>query len=89
MFCVPNIGKRYNVFIPVNKKNYIGLYQSFYKKNLFDKFRLFTLYKEFNLLLVPSDDFGCPGYVRVAYCVDADMIKRSMPAFEKLKKSYE
>ncbi len=45
--------------------------------------------KQYNLLLVPSDDFGCPGYVRVAYCVSADMIKRSMPAFAELAKSYK
>ncbi len=44
--------------------------------------------KKFDLLLVPSDDFGCPGYVRIAYCVDADMIQRSMPAFKKLAALY-
>ena len=44
--------------------------------------------KEFELLLVPSDSFGFPGYVRVAYCVAADMIERSLPAFKKLAESY-
>lgn len=44
--------------------------------------------RAYDLLLVPSDDFGCPGYVRIAYCVSADMIKRSMPAFRKLAASY-
>lgn len=44
--------------------------------------------KEFNLLLVPGSSFMCPGYVRIAYCVDADMIKRSFGAFEKLAESY-
>ncbi len=45
--------------------------------------------KKFDLLLVPSDDFGCPGYVRIAYCVDGDMIKRAMPAFKALFDSYK
>ena len=45
--------------------------------------------KNFGLLLVPSDDFGINGYVRIAYCVDYDMIVRSIPAFEKLFMSYK
>lgn len=44
--------------------------------------------KQFELLLVPSDDFGCPGYVRVAYCVSPDMIARALPAFAALAKAY-
>ena len=45
--------------------------------------------KDFGLLLVPSDDFGVKGWVRIAYCVDYDMIKRSLPAFEKLFMRYK
>ena len=45
--------------------------------------------KEHNLLLVAADDFGCPGYVRVSYCVEEAMIKRSFAAFEKLANSYK
>ena len=44
--------------------------------------------KEYNLLLVPGDDFGCSGYVRIAYCVSPDMIRRSLPAFKKLAEKY-
>ena len=44
--------------------------------------------KEFNLLLVPADSFGTPGFVRIAYCVSTDMIKRSLPAFKKLADYY-
>ena len=44
--------------------------------------------KKHELLLVPSDDFGLPGYVRVAYCVSPEMIRRSMPAFTALAKEY-
>lgn len=44
--------------------------------------------KEFNLLVVPGSSFACPGYVRISYCVDYDMIVRSLPAFEKLAGCY-
>ena len=40
--------------------------------------------KELDILLVPSDSFGCTGYVRIAYCVSTDLIKRSLSAFKKL-----
>lgn len=42
--------------------------------------------KSHMLLLVPGSSFGCPGYVRIAYCVSPDMIKRAMPAFSELAK---
>ncbi|MBD8046949.1 pyridoxal phosphate-dependent aminotransferase [Clostridium faecium] len=45
--------------------------------------------KKHELLLVPSDDFGCPGYVRISYCVSTEQIINSMPAFEKLAKEYK
>lgn len=44
--------------------------------------------KELNLLVVPGSSFFCPGYVRIAYCVDHDMIVRALPAFEKLAAAY-
>lgn len=44
--------------------------------------------KKYELLLVPGDDFGCPGYVRISYCVTTEQIERSMPSFEKLAKEY-
>lgn len=45
--------------------------------------------EKYNLLLVPSDSFGCSGYMRVSYCVAYDMIERALPLFEQLKKDYE
>ena len=45
--------------------------------------------KELDLLLVAADGFGCPGYVRISYCVDKDMIERSMTAFRKLAEEYK
>ena len=45
--------------------------------------------KQHELLLVPSDDFGVPGYVRLAYCVSKDMIAASKPAFAALMEEYK
>ncbi len=40
--------------------------------------------KKKNVLIVSGDDFGCSGYLRISYCVDHDMIKRSLSAFGDL-----
>lgn len=45
--------------------------------------------KKKNLLIVPGVSFGCPGYVRIAYCVDYSTIERSLSAFEALAKEYK
>lgn len=44
---------------------------------------------EYNLLVVPADDFGCPGYFRLSYCVSHEMIQRSLPAFRAMIASFE
>ena len=40
--------------------------------------------KKKDLLVVPGDGFGCPGYFRVCYCVSLDLIQRSLPVFKEL-----
>lgn len=45
--------------------------------------------KKYELLIVPGDDFGCKGYVRISYCVDPLMLERSLPAFRALAESYK
>ena len=40
--------------------------------------------KQKDLLIVPGDGFGCPGYFRICYCVSYDMIQRSLPVFKSL-----
>ena len=45
--------------------------------------------RDFELLPVPSDSFGCPGWVRVGYCVSLDTIENSMGAWKKLWDSYQ
>lgn len=44
--------------------------------------------KKHELLFVAGDDFGCPGWVRIAYCVQTEQIERALPLFEKLAKEY-
>ena len=41
-----------------------------------------------NLLVVPGDSFGTPGYVRLAYCVSPEVIERALPTFRKLAEEY-
>ena len=38
---------------------------------------------KYDLVLVPADSFGCPGYFRMAYCIDTEKVKRSLPALRK------
>ena len=39
-----------------------------------------------DLLVVPGDDFGCPEYFRICYCVSYEMIQKSLKVFEELIK---
>ena len=65
-----------------------GAFYLFMKALEADAGRFCERAKKYDLLLVPSDDFGCPGYVRIAYCVSEKTILDSMPAFEKLMEDY-
>lgn len=44
--------------------------------------------KEYELLVVPADSFGTPGFVRISYCVSTEQIENSLPAFQALAESY-
>ena len=44
---------------------------------------------ENDILVVPCDDFGIEGYVRIAYCVPTEKIERSLPKFKELKEQYK
>ena len=45
--------------------------------------------KKYGLLIVASDSFGYPGYVRISYCVSPEMIERSLPSFKMLIEEYK
>lgn len=38
---------------------------------------------KYDLVFVPADSFGCPGYFRIAYCIDTEKVKRSLPIIRK------
>ncbi len=44
--------------------------------------------KKHELLIVPSDDFGTEGFVRISYCVPTEQIERSLPHFKELAEEY-
>lgn len=46
--------------------------------------------KKYNLILVPGDSFGCPGYFRMAYCIDTQKVIRSLDALKEfVEKEYK
>ena len=45
--------------------------------------------KKKDLLLVPGDGFGCPGYFRICYCVSYEMIQKSLPVFGVLIREFQ
>ncbi len=63
-----------------------GAFYLFLKSPLPDANEFCEKAKKHEILLVPSDDFGCGGYVRIAYCVEKSVIQRAIPAFRKLYK---
>ncbi|MDF2520390.1 MAG: aspartate aminotransferase [Clostridia bacterium] len=61
-----------------------GAFYLFPKALMADDVEFVKRAMKYNLLLVPGSGFGYPGYFRMSYCVTFEMIKNSMPAFEKL-----
>ena len=66
-----------------------GAFYLFIKAPGGDANRFSQLAKQKDLLLVPGDGFGCPGYFRICYCVSYDMIQRSLPVFEALIRQFQ
>ncbi len=44
--------------------------------------------RKYDLVLVPGDSFGCPGHVRISYCVPTEQIQRALPKFRALAREY-
>lgn len=65
-----------------------GAFYLFMKAPIPDAKEFSEAAKKYELLLVPSDDFGISGYMRLAYCVPTETIERALPAFEKLAEEY-
>lgn len=45
--------------------------------------------RKYDLVLVPGDSFGCPGHVRISYCVPTEQIQRALHKFEQLAADYK
>lgn len=43
---------------------------------------------KYNLLMVPGTGFGCPGFVRLSYCLNIKTIEGALPAFEEFVKEF-
>ncbi|MBO4962165.1 MAG: pyridoxal phosphate-dependent aminotransferase [Clostridia bacterium] len=65
-----------------------GAFYLFVKALEDDAFKFYEKAKSKEILVVPCDDFGVKGYVRIAYCVDKQRIINSIPAFKQLAKEY-
>ncbi len=63
-----------------------GAFYLFVKSPIDNEKEFCEIAKKHNLLFVPASSFGCPGYVRIAYCVPYEMIQKSEEAFKKLAK---
>nr|WP_317448839.1 pyridoxal phosphate-dependent aminotransferase [uncultured Sellimonas sp.] len=65
-----------------------GAFYLFVKSPVEDEKEFCNRAKKYNILMVPGSSFGCPGYVRLAYCVAYDTIVRALPKFEELAAEY-
>ncbi len=61
-----------------------GAFYMFVRSLIDDDVEFCALAKKHNILIVPGRSFGCPGYVRMAYCADHGTIVRSLPHFRAL-----
>ena len=66
-----------------------GAFYLFVKSPVADEKEFCAAAKKYNILLVPGSSFGCPGYVRIAYCVAYETIVNSLPKFAELAEEYK
>lgn len=61
-----------------------GGFYLFPKSPLVDEMEFIRMAQKYHILLVPGSGFGAPGFFRIAYCVENEMIERSLPRWEEL-----
>ena len=66
-----------------------GAFYLFVKSPVEDEKAFCAAAKKYNILIVPGSSFGCPGYVRIAYCVAYETIVNSLPKFKELAGEYK
>ena len=65
-----------------------GAFYLFVKSPVADEKEFCNTAKKYNILIVPGSSFGCPGYVRMAYCVAYETIVNALPKFAELAREY-
>ncbi len=65
-----------------------GAFYLFMKTPTEDDKEFVAAAKKYHILVVPGSSFGCPGYVRIAYCVAYETIVNSLPEFAELAGEY-
>ena len=65
-----------------------GAFYLFVKALEDDATEFYKKAKQKEILVVPCDDFGVKGYVRIAYCVPKERIVRSLPYFKEIADEY-
>lgn len=65
-----------------------GAFYLFVKSPVENEKEFVAAAKKYNILIVPGSSFGCPGYVRLAYCVAYETIVNSLPKFKELAGEY-
>ncbi len=66
-----------------------GTFYLFLKTFIPDDIEFAKIAQKHNILLVPGTGFGCPGYVRLSFCVSMKTIENSLPAFEALAAEFK
>ena len=65
-----------------------GAFYLFVKSPIEDEKAFCEAAKKYNILIVPGSSFGCPGFVRLAYCVAYETIVNALPKFKELAKEF-
>ncbi|MBQ8559830.1 MAG: pyridoxal phosphate-dependent aminotransferase [Tyzzerella sp.] len=65
-----------------------GAFYLFVKSPVADEKEFCAAAKKYNILIVPGSSFGCPGFVRMAYCVSYETIVNSLPKFKELASEF-
>ena len=65
-----------------------GAFYLFVKALEDDAYKFYERAKAHEILVVPCDDFGVKGYVRIAYCTDKSRVEGALPAFKALAEEY-
>lgn len=65
-----------------------GAFYLFVKSPIEDEKEFCGAAKKYNILSVPGSSFGCPGFVRMAYCVSYETIVNSLPKFKELASEF-